>query len=143
MNFQRSIGLASLLFLVCSLTIVAGAQGGRDDDGRRGYEGRWDMLGQSHVDGKNDHDRIVVNRRESYRALQFGIKGGGIEFQRVLVHFENGEDADLQLRHRIEDRGKTRVIDLPGNRRRIRSIEFWYSKEGWRSRPYVNVWGLR
>jgi hypothetical protein len=101
------------------------------------------MLGQSHVDGRNDHDRIIINRREGYRALQLGIRGGAIEFQRVVVHFENGGDIDLPVRERIQDRGKTRVMDLPGDRRRIRSIEFWYSKERWRSRPYVNVWGLR
>lgn len=119
------------------------SQGRRDDERRRGDEGRWEMLGQSHVDGRNDHDRIIVNRREGYRALQLGIRGGAIEFQRVLVHFENGGDTDLPVRERIQDRGKTRVMDLPGDRRRIRSIEFWYSKERWRSRPYVNVWGLR
>jgi hypothetical protein len=85
----------------------------------------------------------VVTNRGSFRGLQFGVKGGAIEFQRVVVHFENGGDSDLPMRERIEDRGRTRVIDLPGDRRRIRSIEFWYSKEGWRSRPMVNVWGRR
>ena len=97
----------------------------------------------AYVDPRNDHDRIVVNNRASFRALQLGVKGGAIEFQRVVVHFENGGDTDLPVRERIQDRGKTRVMDLPGDRRRIRSIEFWYSKERWRSRPYVNVWGLR
>ena len=96
-----------------------------------------------YVDSRNDHDRIVLNSRESFRALQLGVKGGAIEFQRVLVHFENGADSDLPIPGRIEEGGKTRVIDLPGNRRRIRSIDFWYSKERWRSRPMVNVWGLR
>jgi hypothetical protein len=143
MSFQRPIRVGSLLLLLFTLSIVSGAQGRRDDDRRRGDEGRWEMLGTSHVDGKNDHDRIVVNNRGSFRALQLGVKGGAIEFHRVVVHFENGGDSDLEIRDRIQDRGKTRVIDLPGDRRRIRSIEFWYSKERWRSRPYVNVWGLR
>ena len=101
------------------------------------------MIGQSHVDGRNDHDRIMVNRRESFRALQLGVKGGAIEFQRVVVHFENGADTELEIRDRIQAGGRSRSIDLPGDRRRIRSVEFWYSKERWRSRPYVNVWGRR
>jgi hypothetical protein len=78
-----------------------------------------------------------------FRALQLGVRGGAIEFHRIVVHFENGGDSDLEIRDRIEDRGRTRTIDLPGDRRRIRSIEFWYSKERWRSRPSVNVWGMR
>lgn len=125
------------------LSVDSDTQGRRDDDRRRGDEGRWEVLGQSHVDGRNDHDRIVVNSRGMFRALQLGVRGGAIEFQRVVVHFENGGDSDLPIRDRIEDRGRTRTIDLPGDRRRIRSVEFWYSKERWRSRPTVNLWGMR
>jgi hypothetical protein len=143
MSFQKSIRVVSVLFLLFSLGIASDAQRRRDDDRRRGNEGRWEQLGQSHVDGRNDHDRIVVNNRGMFRALQLGVRGGAIEFQRVVVHFENGADTDLEIRDRIRDRGRTRTIDLPGDRRRIRSVEFWYSKERWRSRPTVNVWGMR
>ena len=143
MSFQRSIWLGSLLFLLLALSIVSDAQRRRDDERRRGDEDRWEQLGRSHVDGRVDHDKIIVNRRESFRALQLGVKGGAIDFQRVVVHFDNGADHELDIRDRIPDRGKTRVIDLPGDRRRIRSVEFWYSKERWRSRPFVNLWGRR
>ncbi|MEK6408407.1 MAG: hypothetical protein AABN34_15885 [Acidobacteriota bacterium] len=100
-------------------------------------------LGRSYVNGRVDHDRIVVNNRGTFRALQLGVKGGAIEFERVVVHFDRGADHELQIRDNIPDRGKTRVIDLPGDRRRIRSVEFWYAKQNWRSRPYVNLWGRR
>ena len=140
MSFQRLIRISSLLVVLLSLSAGSYAQR-RDQD--RGSGGRWEQLGQSRVDGRNDHDRIVVNNRGTFRQLQIGIRGGSIEFDRVVVHFENGADHELQIRSRIADRGKTREIDLPGDRRRIRSVEFWYSKESWRSRPTVNVWGRR
>jgi hypothetical protein len=143
MNFQRSMRVGCLLFLLFSLSIAAAAQRGRDDQRRQGYEGRWELLGRATVNGRVDHDRIFVNNRGSFRQIQLGIRGGAIEFQRVVVHFDNGEDHQLEIRDRIPDKGKTRVIDLPGDRRRIRSVEFWYSKETWRSRPVVNVWGQR
>ena len=136
MSFQRTIRVSSLLLLLFSLSIAADAQG------RRG-EGRWEQLGRSYVDGRRDQDRIVVNNSASFRALQLEVRGGTIEFQRVVVHFDNGADHELEIRDRIADRGKTRVIDLPGDARRIRSVEFWYSKERWRSRPYVNLLGQR
>ena len=136
MNFQKSIRVVALLMMVLSLTVASRAQGRRD-------EGRWQQLGRSYVDGRNDHDRIVVNNNESFRALQLEVRGGAIEFQRVVVHFENGADHDIEIRDRISNGGRTREIDLPGDRRRIRSVEFWYSKENWRSSPYVNVWGRR
>jgi len=143
MRFQRSIRVGSLLFLLFRLSVASDAQRRRNDEGRRGYEARWEVLGQSRVDGRVDHDRIVVNNRGTFRQLQLGIRGGTIEFQRVVVHFENGADHELEIRDRIRAGSKTRVIDLPGDRRRIRSVEFWYSKDRWRSRPYVNLWGRR
>lgn len=137
MIFQRSIRAGSLLFLLFSLIVAADAQG------RRGNEDRWETLGRSYVDGRRDHDQIVVNNRQSFRALQLEVRGGTIEFRRVVVHFDNGADNELEIRDRITNGGKTRVIDLPGERRRIRSVEFWYSQERWRSRPYVNLLGQR
>jgi hypothetical protein len=138
MNSQRLICAVGSLLLLVSLAAVSAAQG-RDYDRRN--EGRWQQLGRSHVDGRNDHDRIVVNNGEWFRSLQLEVRGGAIEFQRVVVHFDNGADHTLDIRYRIPDGGRTREIDLPGDRRRIRSVEFWYSKEGWRSRPYVNLYG--
>ena len=137
MTFQRFIRLSSLLFLLFSLGIAADAQGSRRDDSR------WEQLGRSYVDGRRDHDQIAVTNTSNFRALQLEVRGGSIEFQRVVVHFENGADHDLAIRDRINNGGKTRVIDLPGDRRRIRSVEFWYSQERWRSRPYVNLLGQR
>jgi len=95
------------------------------------------------VDGRADHDRIRVDNRNSFRAIQLGIKDGAIEFYKVVVHFENGGDHEIEVRDRIGANEKTRVIDLPGDRRRISSVEFWYGKTNWRRRPTVNLWARR
>jgi hypothetical protein len=34
------------------------------------------------------------------------------------------------------------VIDLPGERRIIRSLNLWYGKDNWRRRPKVSLYGL-
>jgi hypothetical protein len=137
MRFYRGGCVLGVVLLLLSLSNSAGAQRHYEEDSR------WENLGRAYVDGRVDHDRIVVNEKASFRALQLGVKGGTIEFQRVVVHFENGADHQLDIRERIPEHGKTRVIDLPGDRRHIRSVEFWYAKEHWRSKPYVNLWGRR
>ena len=134
MAMLKRIHVLGLLVVLMSCTLASSAQR---------YNGRWEFLGQSHVDGKNDHDKIHVDRNETFRAIQLGIKGGTIEFYRVVVHFDSGQDHDVQVKQRIRANEKTRPIDLPGDRRRIRSVEVWYGKEGWRSRPTLNLWGLR
>jgi hypothetical protein len=62
----------------------------------------------------------------------------------VVVHFGNGSSERISIRFVIPAGGQTRVIDLPGERRVIESVEFWYRKADWRSRrPRVRLFGLR
>src|ERR1051325_3783507 len=140
----KSIRLLSSLLLVLSFGLGVAAQRRDRDDRYRRDDGRWERLGDSHVDGKRDHDNIRVNARGRFRAIRFFVQGGDIEVQRVVVHFENGADTEAEVRDRIRNGRTTRAIDLPGDERRIRSVEFWYGKENWgRSRPQLVLYGRR
>ena len=137
MRFVKSIQIASVLLLLVGISFTADAQNYRRGD-------RWEYLGQSNVDGRRDHDVIRVNARGAFRSIQLQVQGAEIEFQRVVVHFENGADTEVAVRDRIQAGGKTRAIDLPGDQRRIRSVEIWYGKDNWgRRRPTLRVYGQR
>jgi hypothetical protein len=71
------------------------------------------------------------------------VSGGAINFERVIVHFGNGSQEELVVRQRIPAGGRTRPIDLPGERRVIQSVELWYSKDSWHRRPRVDLYGIR
>ena len=106
----------------------------------------WVMLGQSHVDGAVDHDRIVITAaRGEFRALRIRVENSAIIFDRVLVHFGDGSTMPIAIRGRVGAGGQTRVLDLPGNRRVINSVEFWYERGNWRTpkRPRLSLFGLR
>jgi hypothetical protein len=137
--FQNSILMFSALLVVFASTTIANPQRDRDRD----HGGRWEYLGQAHVDGRADHDKISVNNGGSFRAILLEVRDGAIEFNRVVVHFENGADHDMNIRERIPSGGRTRAIDLPGDRRRIRSVELWYEKANWKRRPSVKLYGQR
>src|SRR5262249_52537396 len=108
------------------------------------YGGRWDYLGDAHVDGQQDHDNIKVRRHDGrFRAIQLRVSGGEIFFERVLVHYGNGQTEELAIRDRIPAGAATRPIDLPGDRRVIESVELWYGKARWEHRPKVSLFGLR
>ncbi len=101
-------------------------------------------LGEANVDGGVDHDVIKVSGSGPFRAIQIKVERGAIDFQRVIVHFENGQDMPLELRYKIRAGGQTRVIDLPGDRRNINSVEFYYSRGNWNSaKPKVRLFGIR
>ena len=127
-NTIRAIGFAVLLL---SSSAVAHAQ-------------RWTYLGEANVDGAADHDNIVVSgSRGAFRAIQIKVQRAPIEFDRVVVHYGDGDSEPIHIRSKIPAGGQTRPIDLPGNRRIIRSVEFWYARASRSShRPKVRLFGL-
>jgi hypothetical protein len=88
---------------------------------------RWERLGQREVDFKNDRDRIDVGRSEGrFRQLQIRVKNAPIEISDMVVTFGNDETFKPNLRHRFNEGSGARNIDLPGDRRTIKRIDFSY-----------------
>ncbi|HUL15931.1 MAG TPA: hypothetical protein VLV88_08035 [Terriglobales bacterium] len=101
------------------------------------------FLGESHVDGRTDHDKIKVTAAEGrFRAIQLRVSGGGVDFDHVVVHYGNGSNEEIPVRDHIPSGGETRVIELPGERRVIQSVELWYGKRNANTRPTVQLFGL-
>jgi len=129
--------MKTLITLLIGFTIAASAQP---------RHGGWTILGEAHVDGGVDHDRILVTgARGEYRAIRLRVENAPVVFDRVVVHFANGTNERIDVRHRVAAGSESRAIDLPGNRRVIESVEFWYERGGWRngSRPKVVLFGMR
>jgi hypothetical protein len=104
----------------------------------------WVLLGERHIDGRADNDKIDIGKDNgTFRAIQFRVQGGSVNFDRIMVKYLNGGREEIPVRSQIPSGGKTRRIDLPGNRRVIESVSMWYSKGNWRTRPTVRVYGMR
>ena len=105
----------------------------------------WVYLGEAHVDGQADHDKIKIGRSEGrFRALQLRVDFVAIEFRHVVVHYSNGTSEEVQVRQRIRAGGSTRDIDLAGRDRAVDSVEIWYERGnyGRRQRPRVRLFGF-
>jgi hypothetical protein len=88
---------------------------------------RWERLGQREVDFKKDRDRIDVGRSEGrFRQLQIRVKNAPIEISDMVITFGNDQTFKPNLRHRFNEGSGTRTIDLPGERRSIKRIDFNY-----------------
>jgi hypothetical protein len=126
---RRTVGLALMGFLTACASAPAGGR-------------HWEFLGSRDVEFRVDHDVIEVGRVEGrFRELRFQVRDGAIEMYDMRVVLGDGET--IHLRHRLVlDRGEGRVIDLPGERRVVRRVEFVYRslRSDWR-RATVSLFG--
>jgi hypothetical protein len=119
MRIRQGMALMVLAAGVLAGACATYAQGGRGPN--------WALLGERVVTDKADHDTIRVGRdRGSFTAVKFEVRRHGVDFQRVVIHFANGEDQKVELRNAIPAGGESRVIDIDGANRIITSIDFWY-----------------
>ena len=130
---MRIAGRALCLVLMGWLTACATGQ-------RAGHH--WELLGQRKVDFHIDHDVIEVGRSEGrFRVLRIVVRGGAIEMYDVKVVLGDGDSYRPSTRY-IFDKGEGRTIDLPGDRRVVRRVEFVYrSLRAGRQHATVSLYG--
>jgi hypothetical protein len=101
------------------------------------------FLGSATVDGDFDRDTIHVGRAAGpFRAVQLRVDGGPVRVHRLVVRYGDGTREELRVHSIIPSGGRTRPIALSG-RRTIHSVDLWYGKAHWRTRPIVSLHGIR
>ena len=111
------------------------------------YKARWDrsgwvLLGEQDVQGKRDRDVINVGRREGrFTRLMVVVEDSDLEMNSMRVVFANGDAVEPQMKHFFREQDRTRGIDLPGEARNIKQIEFRYGNLPGGGRARVQVWG--
>ena len=112
------LAVLAVVAVMASSACAVAAQPGR---------GNWVSLGQRNVTDRVDHDTVVVTgSRGTFTAGKFTVQRRAVGFHRVVIHFANGADQNVELRNTIRAGGESRVIDIDGADRVIRSIDFWY-----------------
>lgn len=87
----------------------------------------WQLLGRRRVGFEAERDVIEVGVREGvFDAIRIEVQDGDLEIYNIRVVFGNGLSWSPDTRVAISDRSRSRVIDLPGEARIIRRVEFWY-----------------
>lgn len=106
----------------------------------------WEHLGVRPVDFRVDHDVVLAGGQGAFRAVRFDVEGGNLEMFDVKITFGNGETFSPNTRLVFDAGAHSRVIDLPGNARIVRRIDFFYRSVGGLrtgSKATVHVYGRR
>jgi len=86
----------------------------------------WEHLGVRPVDFRVDHDAVLAGRQGAFRAVRLDVEGGNLEMFNIMITFGNGETFSPATRLIFNAGATSRVIDLPGEARIIRRIDFFY-----------------
>ena len=114
MKSKFSILVCSLLLGIAAVSMSFNANG-------------WRNLGSKTVNYRLDKDVLDVQLRDgTFQQLKFLVRAGALNMYKVIVHFENGGQQEIELRQNFGPRSSSRVIDLKGNNRIIEKITFWY-----------------
>jgi hypothetical protein len=122
----------------------AGPRSERRDDARdRRVEAQtnWDKLGERMVDGKSDRDGIAVGRAEGkFSVIQLKVEQSSLEMFDVVVSFADGTSFSPNTRVTFGQGSTSRVIDLPGEKRVIKRVDFKYGNIPGGGRAQVELW---
>lgn len=108
----------------------------RDDD--KG----WELLGIRLADYKAEKDAIEVTGKEGrFKAIKLEVDAGNVEMFNIRVEFGDGEHFSPETRLVFNDDTRSRTIDLPGEARVIRRVEFWFKTLGGAEKGRVKLYG--
>jgi hypothetical protein len=104
---------------------------------------RWEKLGERNVNFRVDRDEIFVTASEGrFTALKIKVRKGAINLHKMVVHFGDGSEQEVETRDNLAAGAESRVIDLAGNRRIITKVVFVYDTKNFADRrAEVELWG--
>lgn len=99
---------------------------------RGGNPGTWRVLGTTHAHFSADHDVLVLQGPYDYfRRLKFKVTDAPLNIGLMIVRYDDsGAPEKVDVRYNVPQGGESRVIDLKGGKRKLRSVEFWYDTKG-------------
>lgn len=93
--------------------------------------GTWQHLGTRKVNRRLDRDIIPVTIRDGlFTKIKIEVLDGSINMRQCIIEFGDGTKQIVEIRKTINANESTRNIDITGNRRVIKQVEFIYDTKG-------------
>ena len=89
----------------------------------------WNHLGTKKVNWLIDHDTVHVGASQGvFDKVLIKVRGNNLFMYKMKVHYLNGSSQVIPLQFHFNRGNRSRVIDLAGNNRIIKTIEMTYGK---------------
>jgi len=102
----------------------------------------WELLGKREVSFDTDKDAIVVTAKEGlFKSIRIKVEDGNLEMHGIKVTFGNDETWEPDVRVTFKEDTRSRDIDLPGEARFIKRVDFKYESKRKRGKAEVKLFG--
>lgn len=135
-----------ILSVIFAIFLFQGAFAQRVSQPRPGPTGSWRVLGTTSAKSSGDHDAIYIKGPyDFFRRIKFKVTDSNIEMQYILVRYDDGGAPErVETRENIPQGGESRIIDLKGGKRKLKSVEFWYRDKGFlNGKADVTLFGIK
>lgn len=113
---------------------------------RSGNAGTWRLLGTTQAKFTADHDAFyIAGPYDFFRRIKFKVTDASLNIVRMVVRYDDGgAPENIETRFSIPQGGESRVIELKGGKRKLKSVEFWYDTQGiLNGRADLTLFGLK
>lgn len=86
----------------------------------------WQKIGETKVDFSKDRDEVTILGADKFAKLKLKVTDAPVEFFEMEVFYENGRNQVVPIKTLIKKSGESKVIDLDGGERNIKSIVLKY-----------------
>ena len=120
---------SSILTLTFFIFCLSNLKSQQISQPRAGGLGTWRLLGHTQAKFTADHDAIyVAGPYDFFRRLKFKVTDAPINMIRMIVRYDDGgAPENIDIRFNIPQGGESRVIDLRGGRRKLKSCLLYTS----------------
>jgi hypothetical protein len=144
---MKKMSMRTFSLILFCLAVLGSARGQAViSQPRAGNVGAWRLLGSVQARFTADHDVIyVAGPYDYFRRVKFKVTDAPLNLVRMIVRYDDGgAPENIDVRYNIPQGGESRVIDLRGGRRKLKSVEFWYDTQGiLNGRADVTLFGLK
>ena len=135
-----------ITFLIMLIGVANEMQAQVVSQPRQGNTGTWRLLGTSQAKFTADHDAFFISGPyDFFRRIKFKVTDAPLTIVRMIVRYDDGgAPENIETRFSIPQGGESRVIELKGGKRKLKSVEFWYDTQGvLNGRADLTLFGLK
>ena len=136
------IAWMALIALMLATACISPVRADEDEPNWKEKFPNYELLGERKVDFGGDKDTIEVTGKEGrFVSVLIGVINGNLEMYDIKFTFGNGDDYSPEVRQTFKEGERSRQIDLPGEARVIRKVEFKYKSKLRRGKATVKLFG--